>query len=114
MPNENMEDTAKKAGAAIREAARDPQGAVGQAARQAGERVKSAADYVRSRLPQSGIAGEAVERVTDGVKEAATRLQEEGFKGVIDDVVTIARRYPMQTLLVGLACGYFLSRIRRD
>jgi hypothetical protein len=52
--------------------------------------------------------------VTDGVKEAATRLQEEGFKGVVDDVVTIARRYPMQTLLVGLACGYFLSRIRRD
>ena len=70
--------------------------------------------YVHAQLPDSGIAGQFADTLTRGVKEASTRLQEQGFGGMIDDVVAIARRYPMQSLLVGLGCGYLLSRLRRD
>ena len=45
--------------------------------------------------------------------QAATHLQAQGFAGMIEDVVAVVRRYPMQTLLVGLGCGYLLSRVRR-
>jgi hypothetical protein len=65
-------------------------------------------------MPASGLTGQMADTVTDGVKKAATRLQEEGFGGMIDDVVAIARRYPMQALFFGLGCGYLLFRFRRD
>lgn len=29
----------------------------------------------------------------------------------MDEVLAIARRYPMQTLLLGLGCGYLLARL---
>ena len=102
-----------EAASAMQDAARNPMAAADQAARQAGETLKSAADQFRARVLESGMAGEMADGVTDSVKQAATNLQAQGFAGMIEDVVAVVRRYPMQTLLVGLGCGYLLSRVRR-
>lgn len=78
--------------------------------RQAGESLKSAAEQLRARAPESGLAGYMADAVTSGVKQAATRLKEQGFGGLIDDPVAIARSYTMQAIVLGLGCGYLMSR----
>ena len=110
----NTEGTTNPAASALQDAARDPKGAADQATRQVGDTLKSAAEHVREQMPDSGIVGQVADAVSGGIKQAATPLQEQGFGGMIDDVVAIARRYPMQAIFVGLGCGYLLSRLRRD
>jgi hypothetical protein len=99
---------------AIQDATHEPRAAADEAARNVGDRLESAAGRLRAQLPDSGIAGHAADRLTQGVKQATTSLQEQGIGGMIDDVITFARRYPMQALFVGLGCAYLLSRLRRD
>ena len=112
MEKQYAEDTATKVAAAMQDAARDPKAAADDATREAGETLKSTADQLRGRMPESGMAGHVADAVTDGVKQAATHLQEQGVGGLIDDVIAIARRYPVQMLLVGLGCGLLLARRR--
>jgi len=112
MEHPNTEGTISPAASAL--PARDPKGAADQAARQVGDTLKSAAEHVREQMPDSGIVGHVADAVSGGIKQAVTPLQEQGFGGMIDDVVAIARRYPMQAIFVGLSCGYLLSRLRRD
>lgn len=107
-------DTVKEAASAVQDAARKPKAALNQAARQAGETLNSAADQLRTHLPESGMVGEVADRVTSGVKQAATRLQQQGLGEMVQDVVSIARRYPMQTLLLGFGCVFLLFRRRRS
>jgi hypothetical protein len=88
--------------------------AADQAARQAGERLKSAADQVRAHAQGEGLAGQVADTVTSGVKQAATQLQEQGVRGLIDDFVAIAKRYPVPVFILGIGGGFLLSRLRRD
>lgn len=92
----------------------DPMAAADHAARRAGERLKSVADQLRAHAPSDGLAGQVAETVTSGVKHAATQLQEQGFGGLIDDLVGIARRYPVPLLILGIGGAFVLSRLRRD
>ncbi len=96
------------------EAAEDPTAAGDAAAKHIGDTLKSAAERVRSHLPEDGIAGQVADRLRSGIDQAAGHLQEQGFGGMIDDVVAIARRYPMQAIFLGLGGAYLLSRLRRD
>jgi uncharacterized protein YidB (DUF937 family) len=100
-------------GAPLQDAVPDPSAAADHVAQQVGDTLKSAAEHVRAQLPQGGLAGPVADTLTSGIKHAATRLQEEGFGAMIDDVVGIARRYPLQALALGLGVGYFVFRLRR-
>ncbi|HAP40263.1 MAG TPA: hypothetical protein DCQ94_10975 [Nitrospira sp.] len=57
---------------------------------------------------------QAGERVADKTVAAAARtthgIRQEGVGGVVEDLETLIRRYPMPALLLGLGCGYLLSR----
>jgi hypothetical protein len=113
MERQNTQSAGDPAASLMEVAARDPKRAANEAATHVGDRLESAAEYVRVQLPDSGIAGQLADTLSGGVKHAATRLQEQGFGGMIDDVVAIARRYPLEALFVGLGCGYLLSPLRR-
>ena len=108
------DETGSTAMGTEQDVAHDPMAAADQAARQTGERLKSVADQLRARAPKEGLAGQVVESVTSGVKQAATTLQEQGFGGVIDDLVSIANRHPVPMLILGIGGGFLLSRLRRD
>jgi len=114
MEKQNLADTVKQAATAMSDAARDPIAAADQAARQTGETLTSAADRLHARIPEGGTATEMADAVTSGVKQAATHLQEQGLERLIENVVAVARRYPLQTLLLGLGCGFLLSRLPRN
>lgn len=77
-----------------------------------GERLGSAADTLRSALPQEGRLGGAVRAVTDGLEASGNYLQEQGLTGAIEEIESLIRRYPIQALLIGAGLGYALSRLR--
>lgn len=110
----NMEDRARQAGSSIKEAGQQASSSAEHFATRAAESVESAANRVREHLPKDGAAGEAADAVARKVKETSTYLQEQGIGGVVEDLEVLIRRYPLQALLLGLGCGYLLSRARTD
>jgi len=110
----NMEDRAKHAASAVQDSLHDAAASAEQMAKRAGDAVESAADRVREYLPEEGSAAEAADAVARKVKDASQYFQEQGFNGVVEDLEVLIRRYPLQALLLGLGCGYLLSRARTD
>ncbi len=110
----HMKDRAKQAGSSITEAFQETASSAEHMTKRAGEAVESATDRIREHLSTENTAGEAVEAVARKVKQTAGYLQEQGIGGVVEDLEILIRRYPLQTLLLGLGCGYLLSRARTD
>lgn len=79
-----------------------------------GERMTAVADTIRHRVPQEGKMGSAATAVADRLEAAGSYLQEHNLDNMVNDVTTLIRRYPMQSLLVGLGIGYLLARGRRE
>lgn len=111
---ENLEDTARQAGSRIKEAATDAMASADRATGRVGEVLESAADNLHEHLSGNDKLDEIADVVSHGVKQTSVYLQEQGVRGIVDDLGILIRRYPLQMLLVGLGCGYLLSRIRHD
>ena len=79
-----------------------------------GENVEAAAEVVRDRLPQEGRIGQASNLLSDQLARAGRYLQREGVRGLVGNLETMIRQYPMQSLLLGVGLGYFLSRFHRS
>lgn len=58
-------------------------------------------------------ADAAVQSVADGVETSTEYLSKRGVAGVVEDVETLIRRYPLQALLIGLSLGYLFTRSRQ-
>lgn len=111
---QNMEDRMKQAGSAIKDAVHETASSAEHMAKRAGDTVESTAHRLREHLPKGSTAGEAADAVARKVKDTSIYLQEQGIGGVVEDLEILIRRYPLQTLLLGLGCGYLLSRARTD
>ena len=68
---------------------------MGQAAKQSGDSIE-------------GVASKPVDADADTTHD----IRQQGLGGVVEDVEMLIRRYPLQALLLGLGCGYLLSRAR--
>lgn len=77
----------------------------------AGEKSESATDVLREKVPSGTVAAAAI-TVANQLKRARTYLRKQGLTGIIDDLGSLIRRYPVQSLLIGVGLGYFLARIR--
>jgi hypothetical protein len=82
-----------------------------EAAAALGRKLESAADVMRTRLPQEGRTGAVVEAVSDRLEASGEYLAQEGLSGILQDVEVLIRQYPIQALLLGLGAGYLLSRL---
>ena len=77
-----------------------------------GEKIKDFVDGVKE-TPREAVrnishaAGQAKDQAIDYVEHTTVR-------GVAEDVARLIRRYPVQSLLVGMAFGYLASRRRGD
>jgi hypothetical protein len=79
-----------------------------------GENVEAAAEVVRDRLPQEGRMGQASNVLSDQLATVGRYLQRDGVRGLVGNMETVIRRYPMQSLLLGAGLGYLLSRLHRS
>ncbi len=77
-------------------------------------RAEEVLDSASEQFSGSGTFGEAAEAVSQGVRRTADYLQQEGMSGIVEDLELLIRRYPLQALMVGVGCGYLLSRLRTD
>ncbi|MBL8069543.1 MAG: hypothetical protein JNM35_00465 [Nitrospira sp.] len=109
-----VEHTAEQVKATVHDAVTDTMAAADRTTKRAGEALESAADRLRERLPHEGAAGAATDAVSRGVKQTSRVLQQQGVSGIVEDLGVLMRRYPLQTLLLGLGCGYVISRSRAD
>ena len=75
-----------------------------------GEKVKSLASAIREKAPREGKIGTTATKVAGGLESASYYLQEKKFEHLGEDVKGLVRRYPLQSLLVGLGLGFLLSR----
>src|SRR5688500_18215138 len=82
-----------------------------EAAAALGQKLESAADIIRDRLPQEGKAGAMREAVGDRLEASGRYLKQQGVTGIMQDVEGVIRQYPVQILLLGVGIGYLLSRL---
>ena len=74
-----------------------------------GEKVKSLASVIRGKAPREGKMGTTATKVAGGLESASTYLQEKKFDYLGEDFRGLVRRYPLQSLLVGLGFGFLLG-----
>jgi len=61
--------------------------------------------------PHEGAIATAVAAIAGGLESASSYLQEQEFAAMATDLTALMRRYPIQSLLVGVGLGYVLARL---
>jgi hypothetical protein len=72
--------------------------------------MKSLAGQVREHGPREGVLGGATSAVADTLERGGRYLQEEGLRGIGEDLTGLIRRNPIPALLVGIGVGFLLAR----
>jgi len=72
--------------------------------------MKSLAGTIRESAPHSGAMGSASSALADTLEHGGRYLQEEGLKGIGDDLTHLIRRNPIPAMLLGVGIGYLLAR----
>lgn len=80
-----------------------------QAAPVLGEKMESLASVIREKAPNEGALGTTASKVAGGLQSASHYLQEKKFDYLADDLRGLVRRYPLQSLLIGLGLGFWLA-----
>lgn len=78
-----------------------------------GHQIKEFGGKIRERSPHESVRN-TTNKVADTFESAGTYLEEKNLDGMLEDVAGVIRRYPLQSLLAGIAIGFLLSRKRRD
>jgi uncharacterized protein YjbJ (UPF0337 family) len=84
-----------------------------QAAPVIGEKVKSLACVIRGKAPRQGKLGTTATKVAGGLESASNYLQVKKFDHLGEDFRGLVRRYPLQSLLIGLGLGFLLAGRRK-
>ena len=83
---------------------------VGGATKAVGEKMSSLAGTLRGSAPPEGTIGSAAQTVANQLDNAGSYLQDNTFENMARDVTGLIRRYPIQSLLIGVGIGYLFSR----
>jgi len=75
-----------------------------------GGSLRSLGSSLRQKAPHEGMMGDASSAVANTLERTGRHLQEEGFRGVIDDMTNAIRRNPIPALFVGIGVGFLLAR----
>ena len=78
-----------------------------------GHHMKEFGEKIRQKSPHETVRN-TTNKVADTIEHAGAYLEEKNLDGMLDDLAGVVRRYPLQSLLAGIAIGFFLSRKRRD
>ena len=75
-----------------------------------GEQMGSLAGMIRDQAPHEGVIATAATAVAGGLESAGSYLHEKDYENLTTDLTALVRRYPVQSLLVGVGLGYLLAR----
>ena len=110
----SLGETAKDAASSVAYSAEDAAAYVGRKADDAtnavGDGLKSLGNTLRAHTPDDGMVGEASSAVANTLESTGRYLQEEGLKGMSDEVTELIRRNPIPALLVAFGAGFLIAR----
>jgi len=113
-----MAEKARDLASTATDKARDVASNVGQKAEDAtsamASSMKSLAGTLRESVPQGGMLGAASATVANTLESSGRYLQEEGLRGIGEDLTHLIRRNPIPALLLGIGLGYLLAQMRRS
>jgi uncharacterized protein YjbJ (UPF0337 family) len=75
-----------------------------------GEKMTSLAGAIRDNTPAQGTLGSAANAVANQLDTAGSYLQTANWENMAKDLSDVIRRYPLQSLLVGVGIGYLMAR----
>ena len=76
-----------------------------------GQTKGSAARTIQNTLQQTkNTAGAIMKTVADGLETSAEYLTDRRYAGVLDDLKSLIRHYPLPAFLIGSSLGFLLSR----
>jgi hypothetical protein len=108
-------DKARDVASSAAQTARGAAEAAGQKAEDLTERLgsgaRSMAETVRQRGPHEGYLGQATSAVADTLDRGGRYLQEEGLRGMADDLTEMIKKNPIPALLLGIGFGFLLARL---
>jgi len=78
-----------------------------------GGKMTDVAQTIRDNAPTSGPIANAADTAADTLERAGSYLQTQDLTDIRSDLEGIIRRYPFESLLVGLGVGYLLARSMR-
>jgi uncharacterized protein YjbJ (UPF0337 family) len=81
-----------------------------EAATVVGEKMGSLAGVIRENAPREGSLATPATTVAGGLESASSYLREKPFEHLAKDLTGLVRSYPIPSLLVGFAIGYWLAR----
>jgi hypothetical protein len=114
----NLGQKAQSAAANIGHRAQDMASNLGERAEDTkaavGDQMKSLAGTIREKAPREGFTGQAASAVAQGLEQGGTYLQQHGFSDMAEDMANLVRRYPLQSVLIGIGIGFLLSRTFRS
>ena len=75
-----------------------------------GSGMKSLAGTIRDKSPNSGMMASASNAVANTLESGGRYLEEQGLKGIGEDLTNLIRRNPVPAILVGIGIGYLFAR----
>jgi hypothetical protein len=113
-PGAGPADRAKDTASSVAQTAQDAAAYVGRKADDAttavGGGLKSFGNTIRAHAPHDDIVGEASSAIANTLESTGRYLQEEGLKGMAEEVTKLVRRNPVPALLVALGAGFLIAR----
>jgi ElaB/YqjD/DUF883 family membrane-anchored ribosome-binding protein len=104
------QDTASSMGQKAQDVAASAQQRTDEALSNVGEKMSSLAGTLRQSAPREGTLGTAATAVADRLQAGGSYLQEHGVEDMAGEVTAMVRRYPMQSVLIGLGIGFLLGQ----
>jgi hypothetical protein len=102
------------AGSSIAQTAENAAAYVGRKADDAttavGGGLKSFGNTIRAHALHDDIVGEASSAVADTLESTGRYLQEEGLKGIAEELTILIRRNPVPALLAAFGAGFLIAR----
>ncbi len=74
-----------------------------------GDKMTSLAGSIRESAPSRGRMRKAANKVADSLESSGQYLKGHGLGDIADDMAELIRKYPMQSLFVGLGAGVVLG-----
>jgi ElaB/YqjD/DUF883 family membrane-anchored ribosome-binding protein len=104
------QDAASTAAQKAQDLASSAAGRAEDAMSNVGSKISSLAGSLRETAPHEGPLGSAASRVADQLEAGGQYLQEHGIEDMAQDLMSLVRRYPMQSLLVGFGVGFLVGQ----
>lgn len=79
----------------------------------AGSALESLAQTITEKLPHEGLVGQASQAVAESLQQGGRSLESEGLSGATASIESLVRRYPIESVVAGIAAGYLLARLLR-